>query len=59
MKPLADRILTKPKFLLRDSVKLYTEDWRRLVDITQKIEPTAIYDITDMIEVEYFYEKRD
>lgn len=59
MKPLADRISTKPKFILRDSVKLYTDDWRVMIDMMDKIEPVAVYDMTDMIEVEFFYEKRD
>ena len=59
MKPLADRISTKPKFILRDAVKLYIDDWRVMVDMMAKIEPAAVYDMTDMIEVEFFDEKCD
>ena len=59
MKPLADRISTKPRFILRDSVKLYIDDWREMVDMMAKIEPAAVYDMTDMIEVEFFDEKCD
>ena len=59
MKPLADRISTKPRFILRDAVKLYTDDWRVMVDMMDKIEPVAVYDMTDMIEVEFFDEKCD
>lgn len=52
MTHIPSRISIKPRFLVRDAVKLYINDWQTMVNMMVKIDPPIIADMTDIIEVE-------